>query len=91
MEWRRYDYKDKATWPTESGAYRVMVSGNSESCDGYTVFEYPDYPTWADVFEDEDDDGKPCLRFNQGPYAEEPETFFAYCGPFAIPPLPENL
>lgn len=84
-EWREYDYKDKTTHPTEVGVYRVMVSGDSESCDGHVVYDYPDYPTWAYVGDDEDDDGNPCLVFGQGTHDEEPENFFAYYGPVSIP------
>ena len=90
-EWKRYDYKDKATHPTEPGTYRVMVSGDSKSCDGHTLYEHPDYPTWAEVIEDEDDEGEPCLAFGQGNHDEEHESFFAYCGPFAIPSLPKDF
>jgi hypothetical protein len=86
MNWKPYDYSDPTTHPTEPGTYRVMVGGDSESVDGMTVYGYDDYETWADVFEDEGDDGEPYLCFGQGSCDEESDTFIAYCGPFKIPP-----
>jgi hypothetical protein len=88
-QWRNYDHDDKSTWPTETGVYRVMISGDSESCDGYTIYEYPDYATWAEAIADEDDEGNPCIVFGQGTHDEEPEGFFAYFGPIPIPEFKE--
>lgn len=87
MEWKMYDHDDKATLPIEKGTYRVMVAGDFESVDGHTIYEYPDYPTWSEVIEDEEDGG---LRFMQGTHDEEPDTFFAYYGP-VVPVPPFNI
>lgn len=91
LVWKRYDYEDKTTWLTQEGTYRVMVRGDSESCDGRTIYEYLDYPTWAEVIYDEDDEVDSYFMFGQGMHGEEHESFFAYYGPITIPPLPEKL
>jgi hypothetical protein len=62
-----------------------MVSGDSESIDGHVIYEYADYATWAAADDDEDDEGNPCIRFGSGAHDEEPDWFFAYYGPIAIP------
>lgn len=88
LEWKRYNHNDPATWPKEKGTYRVMVSGDSESCDGHTIYDYPDYSTWAEFCDGEDDDGNERLEFGQGSHDEEADSFFAYYGPVApVPPL----
>lgn len=83
--WHRYDHDDITTHPTEAGVYRVMVSGDSESLDGHTLYEYPDYATWANAIKAETDEGAPCVSFGSGTHDEEPESFFAYFGPVPIP------
>ena len=34
-------------YPSEAGHYRIRISGDSESVDGFTIYDYPDYETWA--------------------------------------------
>lgn len=87
MEWKRYDHDAPETWPTLPGTYRVMVSGDCESCDGHIIYDYPDYASWAEFGDGEDDEGNERLEFGSGEHDEEPDTFFAYYGPVVpVPP-----
>ena len=71
--------KDKKDFPTTEGWYRVMVSGDSESIDGHTIYACDDYETWA-YFHPNEDDGS-----FRGVHDEDEYTIFAYYGPLVIP------
>ena len=74
---------DGKSIPTEQGLYRVMVTGDSESIDGYTIYSFPDYATWAVFIKDEDG------GFFKCEHDEEDSFIFAYYGPIVIPPYSE--
>lgn len=87
MQWVHRNTKDDV--PTESGVYRVMVSGDSESVDGFTIYDFGDYETWAiftraspDEYEDFPGGYKGTFT---GDHDEEDETILAYCGPIVWP------
>ena len=72
--------------PTEEGWYRVMIHGDSESIDGHTIYDFPDYETWAywtpaDQAECEDFDGGYKGSW-MCTHDEDGDWVFAYCGPF---------
>jgi hypothetical protein len=71
---------DRGTFPEADGWYRVMVSGDSESIDGHTIYSFDDYETWAQFTKHEDGDSF------IGIHDEDEYTIFAFCGPFIIPP-----
>lgn len=65
-KWTKCDWlleKDKR--PTIPGYYRVMIAGDSESEDGYTLYEYPDHPVWATL-------EKPEPNYDQTPSFDSP-------------------
>ncbi len=75
--------------PPAGGWYRVMISGDSETIEGHTIYEYSDYETWgywtpAAPWEFEDFEGG-----YKGSWTcthdEEGDWIFAYCGPFNPP------
>lgn len=57
-----------------------MVSGDSESIDGHTIYAFDDYETWAYFTPHEEDTGS-----FAGVHDEDEYTIFAYCGPFNFP------
>lgn len=61
------------------GTYAVMVSGDSEYCDGHLVYAFDDYQSWASFSLDEDN------GLFKGDHDEEDDTIFAYYGPINIP------
>jgi hypothetical protein len=77
--WRLMEYG----LPRRPGYYRVMISGDSESLEGHTIYEYSDYETWA-YFAIDDENG----TFT-GVHDEETDMIFAFCGPIAVPPFKE--
>lgn len=79
MQWIKRG--DENQLPTVSGWYRVMVSGDSESIDGHTIYDYPDYETWAWFEYDNDEE----TGIFTGSHDEETDMIFAYCGPFEVP------
>ena len=72
--------ESKNDFPEVSGWYRVMVSGDSEAIDGFTIYAFDDYETWAHFTQHED--GGSFV----GIHDEGEHTIFAYCGPFTFPP-----
>jgi len=79
-DWCHRNDRD-ADFPTLAGHYRVMVAGDSESIDGHTIYDYPDYETWAWFEPSEDGEGG---NFT-GTHDEENESIFAYFGPIHVP------
>jgi hypothetical protein len=75
--WRTRE--NETDFPEADGWYRVMVSGDSESIDGHTIYSFDDYETWAE-FKKHEDGGS-----FVGTHDEEAHTIFAYCGPFVFP------
>jgi hypothetical protein len=80
--------------PPAEGWYRVMVGGDSESVDGHTIYEFPDYEQWGywtpaapEEFEDFEGGYKGSWKCM---HDEEGEFLFAYCGPFVVPPFEKN-
>jgi len=74
--------------PSVEGWYRVMLPGDSESMDGFTLYEFPDYETWGywspaspEEYEDFADGYKGSWTVEMG----EPDGLFAYAGPIAVP------
>lgn len=81
-------------YPTTSGWYRVMISGDSESIDGHEIYSYPDYETWAqwiaaDPAEYEDFEGGYKGSW-QSLTGEENESIFAFIGPYNSEPYRKN-
>ena len=76
--------------PTERGWYMVMISGDSEAIDGFTIYSYPEYEQWAfwqpaEPHELEDFPGGYKGQFIcKG--EENTNDVMAYYGPFIIPP-----
>jgi len=68
-------------YPTEPGHYRVMISGDSESIDGHTIYSFEDYEAWV-WFNEPDEDGNPSMVAQ---HDEEIETVLAWFGPVSIP------
>jgi hypothetical protein len=71
--------ESETDFPEVSGWYRVMVSGDSESIDGHTIYAFDDYETWAQFTKHED--GGSFV----GEHDEDEHTIFAYCGPIVFP------
>lgn len=87
MEWVSGDCGEMI--PPKEGWYRVMITGDSESCDGMTIYDYPDYEQWAywtpaDPEEFEDFEGGYKGSWT-GMHDEESDDIFAYYGPFEFP------
>lgn len=78
MQWE--DRTEEKSLPASEGWYRVMVSGDSESIDGHTIYSFDDYETWAYFIPDEDGGGS-----FSGINDEDENVIFAYCGPFTVP------
>jgi hypothetical protein len=79
--------------PNQEGWYRVMHPGDSESIDGHTIYDFPDYEDWAywqpaDPEEFEDFEGGYKGSW-QTMHDEEGEGIFAYYGPVNVPPYRE--
>jgi hypothetical protein len=79
----------KPAIPPVEGWYRVMHSGDSESVDGHTIYDFPDYEDWAywqpaDPEELEDFDGGYKGSW-QTMHNEEGDFIFAYAGPVPTP------
>lgn len=81
--WKKFDHKDKATWPIEVGVYAVMVKGDSEYLDGHCIYSFDDYQTFADCEVNEEG------YILKGYHDEEAEFMFAYYGPIIIPKFVE--
>lgn len=77
LQWKNRE-TDEA--PTKQGLYRIMVSGDSESIDGHTIYLFDDYETWGEWTKDEEGGSF------KGEHDEEDFTIFAYYGPIIIPP-----
>lgn len=77
-----YHRTTEASFPTINGWYRVMVSGDSESIDGHTIYSFDDYETWAQYTSHAPDEGGSFV----GIHDEDEHCIFAFCGPFIIPP-----
>ena len=80
----------KPAIPAAEGWYRVMHEGDSESVDGHTIYDFPDYEDWAywtpagpDELEDFEGGYKGSWRTMRD---EEGDFIFAYCGPVEAPP-----
>ena len=74
--------------PDVEGWYRVMLPGDSDSVDGHTLYDFPDYETWgywtpasAEEFEDFEGGYKGSWTLELG----EPDGLFAYAGPVTVP------
>jgi len=83
--------KQKPAIPSVEGWYRVMHPGDSESCDGHTLYEFEDYEGWAywqpaDPSELEDFEGGYKGSWHCQ-HDEEGDGIFAYCGPFVFTPF----
>ena len=74
--------------PTEMGHYRILVAGDSESIDGHTIYDFPDYETWCEVLSVEEEEGKPYLETNFM-HGEEWEFVVAWYGPVEVPTFKE--
>jgi len=79
--WTVFRHDDPATWPEKTGLYAVRVSEDSEHIDGFPVYEYPAYTTFA-TLGDPDADGH---REFKGEHDEEPHFYDAWYGPIEIP------
>lgn len=62
-EW--INVNDESTWPTENGLYEVEIAGDSESMDGHTLYEYPDYKTTMKIFVEHEDGEKTISGFGE--------------------------
>jgi len=85
MDW----VKQKPAAPSVEGWYRVMPAGDSESIDGFTLYEFDDYEDWAywtpaapEEFEDFEGGYKGDWRTM---HDEPSECIFAYAGPVLLP------
>lgn len=67
--------------PSEPGYYRVVIEGDSESEDGFTLYSYPDYETWAEISFDEGDGSIIFIASHD----EEAESMIAWYGPIEVP------
>lgn len=76
LKWVHRSEKD---FPEIAGWYRVMVSGDSESIDGHTIYAFDDYETWAQFTKHEDGGSF------AGIHDEDEYVIFAYCGPIIFP------
>lgn len=81
--------KQKNPVPEKEGWYVVMISGDSESIDGHTIYDFPDYETFAywkpaddSELEEFENGYKGSWRFM---HDEEADTAFAYYGPIEFP------
>lgn len=77
------------SYPRREGWYRVVHSGDSESVDGYTIYDYPDYEAWAywtpareDEFEDFEGGYKGSWMCS---HDEDGDFIVAFCGPIPVP------
>jgi len=80
LKWVYRNNKD--VFPTVDGWYRVMVSGDSESIDGHTIYSFDDYETWAQYKSHAPDEGGSFI----GSHDEDEYCIFAFCGPITFPP-----
>lgn len=74
--------EDRGTFPEVDGWYRVMVSGDSESIDGHTIYSFDDYETWAQYKSHTPDEGGSFI----GTHDEDEDCIFAFYGPIVFPP-----
>jgi hypothetical protein len=81
--------EQKPAIPTAEGWYRVMHPGDSESIDGHTIYDFPDYEDWAywtpaspEEFEDFDGGYKGSWHTY---YDADGSGIFAYAGPVEVP------
>lgn len=97
MEWKIVDNNtprssDGAPNPGKAGTYRVVIGGDSETCDGHVIYDYPDYESWATWFPAEEDEYEDFDGGYKGhwycQYDEEGEWIIAYYGPIEIPAFP---
>src|SRR6267142_455908 len=84
-EWNKFNLKDTSTWPTIPGVYAVMVSGDSESIDGHTIYAFDDYRTFANLITSDPEDGEKGFINFHGYHDEDEYTIFAWYGPIIIP------
>jgi len=85
-EWVRTSTQE---YPDDAGWYAVLLPGDSESEDGHTIYDYPDFVTFAQFY--------PPVQEPPGQETEEPiptwvsfdglEGMIAWCGPFNVPPI----
>lgn len=87
LQW--HTREDQDDLPKEEGWYRVRVSGDSESIDGFTIYNYPDYDTWAyftpanpEEFESFKGGWKGSFT---GVHDEENSVIYAFYGPIKVP------
>lgn len=75
--------------PPKEGWYRVMIPGDSESIDGHTIYDFPDYETWAYWYPATEEDYEDFEGGYKGHWNcvhdEESEFVFAYYGPIEFP------
>lgn len=81
---------DEHSHPTETGWYRVAISGDEERLDGHVLYSFGDYETFAfftaaEAHEREDFPGGYQGNFDCV-HDESDESIFAYCGPIVFPP-----
>lgn len=81
--------RQKPAVPQLEGWYRVMHPGDSDSVDGHTIYDYPDYEDWAywtpakpEELEEEGDGYKGSWTTM---HDEEGDMIFAYAGPVVMP------
>lgn len=91
MEWKWFN---ETSYPTEDGWYVVMIEGDSETIDGFTLYDFPDYETFGywtcaepDEFEDFEGGYKGSFSCR---HDEESDSVMAFCGPFKYPPFNKN-
>lgn len=81
--------KQNPAIPPVEGWYRVMFPGDSESVDGHTLYDFPDYEDWAywtpaAPWEFEDFEGGYKGSWTTF-YDADGGSIFAYSGPIEVP------
>ena len=87
MQWT---YTKDKEYPDTEGWYAVLLPGDSESEDGHTFYNFPDYIMFAHFY--------PPVQEAPGQETEEPcpywdcfietEGMVAWCGPYEVPQNP---
>lgn len=81
----------KTAHPEAEGRYTVLLAGDSETCDGHTLYDYPDYQdvgVWHRAPPEDFEDFEGGFKGNwQVPYGEG-EDVIGWCGPLPDYPLP---
>lgn len=91
---------DKDDCPEVEGWYHVMHAGDSESVDGFTIYEYGDYAGWAywapyqpEETHEIEGFGKITKRQYVGGWSsphDDADSIFAWYGPIVVPEFPKG-